>query len=201
MSFLVIFSCLQGLPNLLSVSSNTGDTLGPFLVSPLLWKSSWLDSTHIWSLGFLLPKRNMFCLIFSPHICGHFITFLFQEQDPSVGQEKHPPVDGLGIRDRAPYPISRLLVPQRDLGTAAVRQALWCLQLPCCFFFWFSQIPAVGPRAEPATMQPRAAGVNWGTWTCSIWELKGGQNWAQITPMLKMKERSLPAYFSHLAFI
>lgn len=65
MSFLVIFSCLQGLPNLLSVSSNTGDTLGPFLVSPLLWKSSWLDSTHIWSLGFLLPKRNMFCLIFS----------------------------------------------------------------------------------------------------------------------------------------
>lgn len=96
---------------------------------------------------------------------------LFQEQDPSVGWESPFLLTDTGPRDPfllPPAPISGLLTLQPDLGTAGVRPALRCLQLPLLPFPSVSQTPAVGARAKPATVQPKAAEAKREPWIRSI---------------------------------
>lgn len=151
---------LAGPPSLVSVHPNTTIRLGPFRVPPRLREPSWLHSANIWSLGLLLPKRHRFCAIFSI-----LLYYIIPGAGPICWMGKASScwlTWGAEIAVPSPHaPISRLLVPQPDLGAAGVRPALRCLQLlllPFFFFFLVFPDPSCGAQGRA---RDRAAKGRW----------------------------------------
>lgn len=163
----MMFSCLQGHPNLLFIFPHTANPLGPFLIPPLLWKPSWLNSTNIWSLGLLFPKRNICGAIFS--IALHYII---PGAGPICWIKKHPPVDWHGDRcSLLPHPLTPsagFLFPSQTWEQLVLTQPSEVSSCPC-FLLVFSD-PSCGAQGRASDSAARAAGANRDTWTWSSWE-------------------------------